>query len=99
MQTSLIPFGVRCRFHRNRLNYVMADQARELGCSVSAISAVERGDRPIPEGFPVRVANWLKLTDQQTQELIDLANGTRAVVHIFPKDQERAQLAFDFARA
>jgi transcriptional regulator with XRE-family HTH domain len=57
----LTSFGVLSRTHRARRGLVMADQAKALGCSVSYISALERGARPIPADYPGRVANWLNL--------------------------------------
>lgn len=44
MRKKLIPFGLACRAHRARRRLVMADQAEYFRCSVSRISAVERGE-------------------------------------------------------
>jgi hypothetical protein len=76
----------------------MADQSRGLRYSVSTISAIERGNRPIPPNYPEEVARWLNLSPNETRELVEFANGERSVIYVSPADEERAQLAFDFAR-
>jgi hypothetical protein len=98
MSKDLIPFGICCRQHRLRLGLIMAEQANALGCSVSAISAIERGSRPIPAGYPSEFASWLNLGDIEANELKALAAGERTAIQISPADPERAQLAFDFAK-
>jgi hypothetical protein len=75
----------------------MADQARALGYSVAYISAIERDARPIPTDYPDKVANWLQLSREQTQELQDLARKERKVVQVLPADGERAVIAQEFA--
>jgi transcriptional regulator with XRE-family HTH domain len=98
MKDRLTQFGVKCREFRSRFTLKMGDQAKGLGISVAYISAIERGKRPVPEDYPLEVAQWMSLSEKETQVLRDLASGERTIVKVFPKNSERALLAEDFAR-
>lgn len=98
MKDRLSQFGIRCREFRSRFSLTMGDQAKGLGISVAYISAIERGKRAVPEDYPLQVAQWMSLSEKDTQILRDLASGERTVVKVFPKNSEQALLAEDFAR-
>jgi transcriptional regulator with XRE-family HTH domain len=98
MKDRLTQFGTKCREFRIRHNLSMGDQAKGLGISVAYISAIERGKRPVPEDYPLEVAQWMSLSEKDSRILRDLASGERTIVKVFPKSSERALLAEDFAR-
>jgi Zn-dependent peptidase ImmA (M78 family)/transcriptional regulator with XRE-family HTH domain len=77
----------------------MANQAKALGTSVSYISAIELGTRPIPPEYASRVCNWLGLSHEEVQELESLAGAEQKTVTFHPRDRERAAIAADFAKA
>jgi Zn-dependent peptidase ImmA (M78 family) len=77
----------------------MADQAKVCRCSVSYISAIERGEREIPPDFADLFASWVQLTDGETRQLRDLASrkNKRSIV-VTPADSEREAVTDQFAR-
>ena len=97
MSVGLTPFGVRCRQHRTGLGLIMADQAKELKCSVSYISAIERGDRTVPEGYAEAVAVWLGLSERESRQLLRLSGARK---HADDSEQSKsdqlAQLSLNF---
>jgi transcriptional regulator with XRE-family HTH domain len=98
MKDRLTQFGTKCREFRSRYNLRMGDQAKGLGLSVAYISAIERGKRPIPEEYTQNLSEWMSLSEQDSRILREIASGERTLVKVFPKSQERALLAEDFAR-
>lgn len=48
----------------------MADQAEYFRCSVSRISAVERGEEEIPPDFPDQFIYWLQFTDEEKRKQV-----------------------------
>ena len=99
MLEGLHPLGVRFRQHRSALGLTMADQADEVGCLASTISAIERGARTASEEYICRCAAWLKLTDAETQELLRLTNAKPTASAQSPPVQKQTQLTFDFENA
>lgn len=99
MRKGLTPFGVACRAKRALRGLVMADQAKAFRCSVSYISAIERGEREIPSDFPDEFGRWLELPDKEISELRELAAGKRRrTVVVSPSDSERDAVAEQFAK-
>jgi IrrE N-terminal-like domain len=76
----------------------MADQAKGIGFSPAYISLIELGKRPVPEHYPAQFAHWMSLTEGEAQELSDLAFGKTTVIKLKSTDQERAEIAEEFAR-
>jgi hypothetical protein len=77
----------------------MADQAKAFQCSVSFISAIERGLKSIPADQPRKFANWLQLNETAARELVELAKGEKKVIKFVPRDRARASIAADLAQA
>lgn len=97
MRKGLTSFGLMCRHLRAGRGLVMGKQAKALGCSVSYISAIERGSRDIPTDFPDKVSQWMALSDSQANELRHLAARRRKTIQFTPVDEERSLAATEFA--
>lgn len=79
-------FAELCKKHRARSGLFLADQAEALGVSVSLVSAVETGKRNVPEGYPERVAIWLHLNRQESDELLGSAAASSNVIKFKPNE-------------
>jgi|SRR6185312_3035442 len=98
MKDRLTQFGVKCREYRARYSLTMGDQAKGLGLSAAYISAIERGKRTIPEDYVGKLCEWMSLSQEDMCTVRELASGERSVVKVFPKTQEKALLAKEFAQ-
>lgn len=99
MGEKLTEFGTMVRQLRLGRGRTMADQARALKCSPSHISQVETGKIPVPAAYVKEVADWFCLDEKAERALQEAADRHQKTVRINPADEERAQLASDFARA
>lgn len=91
-------FGTACRQLRASRSKTMADQAADLGYSVSFISQVETGRRRPPPDYVARFAEWLQLPKNIEQALERLADTACKSIRVDPKDEDRAALVNQFAR-
>ncbi|NJM29553.1 MAG: helix-turn-helix transcriptional regulator [Rhizobiales bacterium] len=91
-------FGRLCRKHRIDRGLYLADQAESTSISVSYVSAIETGNRPIPEDYAFKVAKWLGLNTEQTDELTASVAQVGNVVKFRPRNAEAASLAFTIAK-
>jgi transcriptional regulator with XRE-family HTH domain len=91
-------FGEMCREFRASRGLYLADQAEGTRVSVSTISAIERGTRSIPDGYPEAVAKWLGLSPEQARMLTNSAAVSSNVIEFRPKNDGAAALAFDLTR-
>ncbi|MCT7375217.1 hypothetical protein [Chelativorans salis] len=90
---NLTVFGSTCRDIRMKTKKRMIDQAQEFGCSPSFISAVETGEKQVPEGYVKKFGDWLKLDLVTRKHLQLLADARTNVIRFVPVDKERAALA------
>lgn len=65
----MTPFKEITRRHRKERGLLLGDLAALLGCTPSFLSQVEAGNKPIPPGFPAKIANALDLPDREAAEL------------------------------
>ena len=91
----LTKFGEICRGYRAQRGLYLFDQAEATNVSVSMVSAVERGQRSIPEGYAKSVAAWLDLNAEQTRELVLSTELSTNVIKFRPKNEMAASLAFE----
>jgi HTH-type transcriptional regulator, competence development regulator len=96
MSSALTEFGVKCRALRSTRGMLMVDQARAMKLSSAFISAVETGVKSIPSDYVGRLAEWLKLSATESQEVQKAASVPR-IVKVRPKDGETAKLVAEFA--
>lgn len=94
----LTKFGELCRNYRAKSGLYLGDQAEGTKLSVSAISAIERGDRSIPENYALQVAKWLVLDPIKTKELILATALSTNVIKFRPRNEKAAKLAFALTR-
>jgi hypothetical protein len=72
----------------------MIDQAKFFNCSPSFISAIETGDKHVPEGYVDKFCLWLSMspsTKKQLQMLADIR--TPNVIRFTPLNKEKAAAA------
>lgn len=96
--TEIVPFGILCRRYRKERGLFLADQAESTGLSTSYISAMETGARPIPDGYPAKVANWLGILPKDKLELEESVASSSNVIKFRPKTAASAELAFVLSR-
>jgi transcriptional regulator with XRE-family HTH domain len=77
--------------------FLLADQAKALGMSCAYVSQIELGQRRPPEGYFAKVAKFLDLNEDQTEELFLLAGAEQKLIKFKPVDEKRASLAAQFA--
>lgn len=99
MRNGTTRYGRKIRELRTRFDRTMREQAKATGVSVPYISAMELGQRPIPDGHVSAVAEWLSLTPEEARELNELAVAEKRVVKVFPRNEDQASLAEDFAKS
>jgi hypothetical protein len=90
---NLTAFGAECRQIRMVRKLRMIDQAERFNCSPSFISAVETGDKQVPEGYVEKFGDWLKLDIVTRKHLQLLADARINVIRFTPVNKERAALA------
>ncbi|MEO6606841.1 MAG: helix-turn-helix transcriptional regulator [Aestuariivirga sp.] len=91
-------FGEICKNLRAERGLYLADQAEALKVSVSLVSAIELGNRSIPDGYPERVAAWFHLDSTGREELISSAIIVSNVIEFKPKNPATAKFAFEVSR-
>lgn len=92
------PFGELCRQHRAKRGLFLADQAEATNLSVSLISAMELGNRTVPEHYPEKVARWLHLNDAERKALFLSVAESSNVIKFRPKDAATAKFAFELSK-
>lgn len=65
----MTPFGKLTREYRRDRGLLLGDLAGALECSPSFLSQVEVGNKPIPTGFPGKVAAAMQLTQRESTAL------------------------------
>jgi transcriptional regulator with XRE-family HTH domain len=85
-------FGIRLDH-----NEVMHDMADKLGVSVAYLSAVERGKKPVPSSWPVRIASLYDLKPEKVQYLEDMSKMSPTNLKIDLKDCSAFQRSVAYA--
>jgi transcriptional regulator with XRE-family HTH domain len=70
MACALTRFGQHCRELRSRRGMTIGDQADAFGAEPHEISSVETGRSPLPPQYSQKLADWLRLNDQERMELL-----------------------------
>lgn len=78
---------------------VMRDMADKLGVSVAYLSAVERGKKPVPSSWPVRIASLYDLKPEKVQYLENMSKMSPTNLKIDLKDCSAFQRAIAYAFA
>ena len=94
-------FGKFLRKLRIDHGHVLFNMAQALGVTSSFLSAVENGKRPVPQGWPAKIALSYSLSDIQVQEMETAIWRSSNSVRI-PLEDARAkprEAALAFARA
>lgn len=95
---TLTAFGTKCRQLRAARGLLMSQQSQALGISSASISSVETGAQPVPHGYLIQVAQWLKLSTEEGESLQSAANASVGVVNLRPKDDATAKLVIELAQ-
>lgn len=96
--STLTPFGIAIRKLRLDKGMRLLDLAARMQCSVSYISAIETGRKPIPDSYVVTVGRAMKLSAEEIRELRRAADRTRKEVRLDKLPEEDRELVAAFAR-
>ncbi len=101
MNMRVTEFGRELRKHRIDREQSLRDMALHLKMSPAFLSAIETGQKPVPDGLVIRIAAYLRLSEEQVKQLEDAALKQRAEVRISlsKEGREEKELAVAFARA
>jgi transcriptional regulator with XRE-family HTH domain len=94
----LTPFGIAVRMLRVDRGMRLLDLARLTKRSTAFISAVERGRRPIPDGYVAMVARAMDLSAAEIRDLRGAADRTRKEVRVQHLPEDQRELVAAFAR-
>jgi len=62
-------FGKYCKLLRIKNDEILRDMAQKLGVSLSYLSAIENGKRPIPHNWRDEITRLYALTDREAKSL------------------------------
>lgn len=93
-------FGKYVRILRIKKGLILKDMADDLNISISFLSAMETGRRPIPEHIIDKIVEIYNLTDDEANNLRQAAIESIASIKIdtHTADEQKRDLAFTFAR-
>lgn len=91
-------FGKMLRILRIQNNVMLKEMADALGVSSPYLSAIETGKKPINAMLLNKMVSFLKLSNEQTNQLIVYASKLEQDVIIKPNNDYEAELAIMFAR-
>ncbi len=96
----LTEFGKELRKIRLDRDELLRDMAEKLGVTVAYLSAVENGNRRIPDNWIYAIANLYNLDDSEVFRLQELAYKESAdmMINLCNASPEQKNLAFSFAR-
>ena len=95
----LSKYGQAVRKHRIDRGLRLNDMAIALGYKASFLSAIETGQKPVPQGdFISRVAAYLELSETEHQELHRAALEAAKIVKL-PVDEQNRDFVAAFARS
>lgn len=96
--SKLTPFGLALRKIRLDRNLRLLDLAKATDLSTAFLSAVETGQKRIPDGFVTKLSRSLDLTASEVAELGRAKDRTRREVLVDQKTEEQRELIAAFAR-
>ena len=96
----LTEFGKELRKIRLDRDELLRDMAKKLGVTVSYLSAVENGNRKIPDAWIYEIAELYELEDAEVLKLQELAyrESQDMAINISNASMDQKNLAFSFAR-
>lgn len=96
----LTEFGKELRKIRLDKDELLRDMAEKLGVTVAYLSAVENGNRKIPDSWIYKIADLYKLDDAEILKLQELAykESVNMSINIGNATIAQKNLAFSFAR-
>lgn len=96
----LTKFGKELRKIRLERDELLKDMAQKLGVTVAYLSAVENGNRKVPESWLPILSKEYRLRDEEVEKLQRLAYAERNQISINVENAgvKEKNLAFSFAR-
>lgn len=94
----LTKFGKQLRKIRIEYDQRLKDMADKLGVTVAYLSAVENGNRAVPDAWVNKIANEYSLNEQEIIELQKAAYEEKNEIKICYEGAARAEVALAFAR-
>ena len=93
-------YGIVMKEIRKRRGITLNDMANAMDVSISFLSALEVGNKTIPQNYPDKVASYYDLSLEELKELknaMDLSNG-KIIIPINKLDEEKTDILLEFAR-
>lgn len=97
-QNMLTKFGKQLRKIRIESDQRLKDMADKLGVTVAYLSAVENGNRKVPDAWVHVIATEYQLNEQDIIELQKAAYEDKTEIRISLEDATRPDVALSFAR-
>lgn len=94
----LTRFGKQLRKMRIDRDQKLKDMAEKLGVTVAYLSAVENGNRAVPDSWIYTLSKEYDLSDDESIHLQEMAYEGKTEIKISLKDSNRSDLALSFAR-
>lgn len=96
----LTKFGKELRKIRLDRDELLKDMAQKLGVTVAYLSAVENGNRKIPESWLSILSKEYQMCDEEVEKLQRLAYAERSQISIDVENvgEKEKDLVFSFAR-
>ena len=97
-ETMLTKFGKQLRKIRIENDHKLKDMADKLNVTVAYLSAVENGNRKVPDEWVHTIADEYHLNEQERVELQHAAYEDKKEIRISLEEAGKAELALSFAR-
>lgn len=94
----LTKFGKQLRKIRIENDHKLKDMADKLNVTVAYLSAVENGNRKVPDEWVHTIADEYHLNEQEQVELQHAAYEDKKEIRISLEEADKAELALSFAR-
>lgn len=96
--TKLTPFGKQVRHYRIEVGTTLGEMATELGVSSSYLSSLEVGRKPLNDATIGRIVEFFLKKGINADDLLALADRTRAAIKVDSLDDHSREMVATFAR-
>lgn len=96
--TKLTPFGKQVRHYRIEVGTTLGEMANAIGVSSSYLSSLEVGRKPLSEATVTLIVDFFRVKGIHAENLITLADRTRAAIKVDTLDDHSREMVATFAR-
>lgn len=94
----LTPFGKQVRHYRIELGLTLNEMAAALTVSPSYLSSIEVGRKPLNDSLVTSISRYFRQQGVNADDLIALADRTRASIRVDTLDNQSREMVATFAR-